>query len=169
MVDGCSLEACLHKGKTATNKAVDFVRCCLCASWYHTDCVGVKDDEEIGVWPCMSCRTLPSDVRKLQTTLDTRQIAISALSSSNSYLQKTLDECKDKLRVKTEGCDQLIEQINDLRCQLAKMAEDRNLNTWQNFRPQKALVVGDSLLRDLDENKLNQTKVVSIPGANCQG
>ena len=58
-----SVKDCKFNGKKSGGG--DFIRCCLCAEWYHEKCVGIKSNESPGVWPYPNCRTMANDVKLL--------------------------------------------------------------------------------------------------------
>ena len=66
-----STEYCIPNCKKGRSKDdEDMVRCCMCAKWFHEECVNLTQDEADGVWPCMTCRLIPSKVEHLQTSMN---------------------------------------------------------------------------------------------------
>ena len=52
-----------------------------------------------------------------------------------------------------------------LAAENAKLTTRLSRKAWEAFTSQPALLIGDSLLRDIDENKIKKTKVTSLAGA----
>ena len=61
----CIIE-CNHDGEEMGN----MIRCCMCAHWFHTDCLDLDKDEAGGVWPCYTCRFISHDILCLQQTIN---------------------------------------------------------------------------------------------------
>ncbi len=57
---------CSHKGKDIGN----MIRCCMCPHWFHIDCINLKKDESVGVWPCYTCRFITYDISQLYATIN---------------------------------------------------------------------------------------------------
>ena len=64
----------------------DFIRCCLCAEWYHEKCVGIKSNESPGLWPCPNCRTMASDVKLLSESVKklAESLGLSAIDKQSN-------------------------------------------------------------------------------------
>ena len=61
----------------------------------------------------------------------------------------------------------IIDNNAKLTSNIATMTERLNALTWKTFREsdqQKALFIGSSIVRDVDENKLHDTDVQCLPG-----
>ena len=59
------------------------IQCCLCAVRFHYECVGLKKNDEISAWPCLTCRMMPSQIRTLQQN-------VSQLMADNNELKQSL-------------------------------------------------------------------------------
>ena len=46
------------------------IRCIMCMVWFHTVCVGISDDDAVGVWTCACCRKIPEMVKEMKTQLE---------------------------------------------------------------------------------------------------
>ena len=57
-----------RKGKVAGDK---LAHCCLCGHRFHTKCLNMKDDDVTTVWTCIACHGMPSNVREMNSKLNT--------------------------------------------------------------------------------------------------
>lgn len=158
-----------------TQRSSELVRCCLCIKWFHPACVGDSDvDAGAGFWNCMDCRKLPQHVSQMSASLEklrsevqsVRQLqtSYSKLQASLDAQQKTNQQLVNLLAAKTAECQELR--------QLASTAvdcEDQSVpvNTTPQPKPARtgSLLLGDSILRDVDANRLPGTSVVYRGGA----
>ena len=54
------------KGRKDTG---DMIRCCMCAQWFHLECLNLNKAEATGVWPCLDCRVLGGKVKNITKSL----------------------------------------------------------------------------------------------------
>ena len=69
---------CFHNGNS--NKG-NVVQCHLCQTWIHPECVGQNDSDIVGIWSCLTCRTLPVLVQQLGPTGSIVRLGVDACSS----------------------------------------------------------------------------------------
>ena len=149
------------------------------ATGIHLICVGKKDDDIINIWSCPSCRTMPTTVNnimnilkkiqddndKLQTTFTTRLDAMQdLLNQRDSNVQKLTDI----ISVKTSDHNAITE-ITSLRIKVSELNSKLNEATWSNFRSQqkdRSLLVGSSIIRDINEKNLDNTEVICLRGGH---
>ena len=132
------------------------VRCCQCSSWLHVDCIAKKEEFAAGVWCCFECRTVPRRIIDLhscvetlmQTVLELRE-DIQSMKASHSKLQ-----------------DQNEELVNSIKGLSLNAPQASQLS--QEPRSHGTLLLGSSLIRDVDETKLVATKCVSISGGRIK-
>ena len=155
--DGCT-EHCKHvvRGK---RKQHDMIQCTSCARWYHNDCVGVKKVDVIGIWPCPSCREMPTQIRELKLMMASLMKNLDTITTTNSTIINQLKE-------KDDGYKLLMKENQRLAAENAKLTTRLSRKAWEAFTSQPARLIGDSLLRDIDENIIQKTKVTSLAGAN---
>ena len=55
---------CIGDCKHGRKDEGDMIRCCLCAAWFHEECLGLQPHDR-GVFPCLSCRNINSRVDEL--------------------------------------------------------------------------------------------------------
>ena len=51
------------KVKKTSKKKYAEIQCVFCIKWYHETCVGIKENDPIGVWICPVCRNVPSEIK----------------------------------------------------------------------------------------------------------
>ena len=68
--------------KPKSRRSYSMIRCFLCMSWYHEQCVGVAKDEPFGVWLCLSCRKVPQGLQSSITALTSDVEQLKVLTSS---------------------------------------------------------------------------------------
>ena len=122
------IEKCKH-GRSSDPVGVEMIRCCICATWYHNECVDLPDEEATGVWPCMSCRLMPSQVRLMQQQ-------ISTLMSINESLSQQVNHIATLLEKKCTS-----DPIDD--------NSDDDEDYDEDPEPSGSLIIGDSLLRNI--------------------
>ena len=151
---------CHHDGKSKNkaNKKLDMLRCCVCMNWFHKECISELGPFE-DVWNCGKCRTVPSVIFELLNEL-------KQLRSDIKELKKDHDDVKGTLTVVSNTCTSLKEENNTLKQQVGSLIQDLQSKQWSCFHDtdRPSLVLGDSHVKDIDETKLKNTKVVSVTG-----
>ncbi len=87
---------CKHKHREAN----EMIRCCMCAVWFHEECVGINSEAEHGVWPCPECRQLTTRVTSL----------IQQATNLNN-LTEQLKEHVDDLQKRREDDMKMLQEI----------------------------------------------------------
>lgn len=151
------------------NKKLDMIRCSICYKWYHNECVWLTKDAKPIIWPCPECCDIYQDIIKIREKVDDtisilRDSLLRAnrdLDKANRFLDETHAEC-NRLR---EDSRTLTSQLENMRKRVSDLEQDIQRKTWQTFRNKRSLLIGDSIIRDVDEEKLLKTSVKSLPGA----
>ena len=86
-----------------------------------------------------------------QIYLDKEIGQIAALEKEKNYKEATFDS--------------LIDENHELRIKVAELNTKLNSKNWPDFRKTKTLLIGDSMIKNVDGTKLEDTKVVSLSGA----
>ena len=155
------VEGCLYNGH---HNAKDMVPCCHCASWMHTDCIALKEEYVSGVWPCFKCRQMPSQAQGLVSSVDALTEFVQSLASNIEDLKQQQQQTARLLREKKENCEKLITDNAQLRQHVADVAASSSDERWRQFpRAHGTAVLGSSIIRDVDQNKLVATKCICIP------
>ena len=143
--------------------------------------------KENGFWTCPVCRNVSNDVILMKTKIDqllqmmgkisdnydNLSSSMESLSTSYASLSNSYTELEEKCNSRNEDlsksradCDSLREENKRLRDQVSDLSSKMNKATWEHFlRDKKTLLIGDSLVKDIDPDKLVKTDVVALPGA----
>ena len=160
-----SVPHCISECKHGRSDKGEMIRCCLCAVWYHEDCLGLQEHDR-GVWPCPSCRKLNSRVEDLSQNMGT---LIKMITDIKAILTTTnaKDE-EEKARLLSENAT-LVKENMDMRKTNSELNIKVNSLTWKNFRncgQRSHVLIGSSIVRDVDEDKLIDTEVICKRGGS---
>ena len=61
-IDGLCIPQCKYNGRFNEKP---MIRCCLCMTWLHEQCLNFPPDEFTGIWICCECRELPRVVNQI--------------------------------------------------------------------------------------------------------
>ena len=165
----CFEATCKHNRKPKkANKALDCSQCTTCWTWYHDDCVNVKKDELLGTWPCPPCRLMPSNVKKMNDTVTQVLSMVTGLSSTVVEMKSICESSSHQLHQLKKEYEEIRSENENLRKQIEemkKMIKDKENEVFTEGNCSH-LVIGDSLLKSIDENKLDNTYVKSLQGAD---
>ena len=73
------------------NCVSESIRCNLCMTWFHTECVGISDLASVGAWVCADCRMLPRTVQVLETKMETLLKSTEKIFVTINSLAMTFD------------------------------------------------------------------------------
>ena len=125
-----------------------------------------KTEEYVpGVWPCFRCRQIPSKLETMQEMISDLVKTVNNLNNNIDKIKQENEKVKCMLKERDDKLEGIIRENTELRGRIATVSNNASADHWQNLpRPQGTLLVGSSLVRDIDENKLSSTKVMCIPG-----
>jgi len=106
----------------------------------------------------------PHDLLKIVITLRDR---ITALEKAQAKLDAENKSLKSEIAILASATPPRTQSDPDVTRLSNKLSELSDLlakTRWENFRTQNTLLLGDSLIRDVDPHKLSKTKVISISG-----
>ena len=153
------IETCIYRGHHDDR---EMVRCCLCATWVHLDCIKQREECPPGVWPCFKCRVMPTHIGTLINDVSTLTDMLQALTRTVSALKKQYDT---EVQTRDQAYLKLTEENTTVRERIAAMHTEKSETQWQNFpKPHGTLLLGSSIIRDIDEKKLVGTKCECIRG-----
>jgi len=151
---------CLYKGaETKGGKSLKMVRCCFCMNWFHEKCIKDKNDTIETIWNCYTCRNMPMQIMCLMQTVD--------------KLAQRLEDVKEAHEQTRAESVALKCEIGELKSKLDNLGAPSYSSAVQNKHaappPAKStLLIGDSMIRDVDEKKLINTSVTCLPGATAK-
>ena len=148
---------CLKGCKLKNKKNINYIRCCLCAQWYHEKCVGISSGETIGVWPCPNCKTMASDIKEMRKSLDKLTSYVKDLLKIQQTAQSRQELLDFELNSLRETVKTLTNENNELKT--------KSLTADQPVSNNRCLIIGSSIIRNFDEAKLPNHQVCCMPGA----
>ena len=164
-------------GRTAESRGRKMLRCCVCMQWFHFKCVQ-EDPKTVGIWSCYNCRNMPQMIQNINTQL---QILMSTTSPSsdksnndacfsellldmksqlaNMYkeqksLRKTNEDLLNRLEILTREKTELEGKLREVQKKIPTVAA-----------PNKSLLIGNSLLRNVKSKDENKLKITCSSGA----
>ena len=149
--EGASLTMCLKKDcKHGRMNVGESIQCSWCMVWYHLDCVNLDKDSTYTIFSCPCCRIMPNTIMDM---------AKSIKDIEKSY-KKQLQAEQKKVAEKKEEMVQLRLENTILRERVAALDSEVKAKTWAGYRyDSRSAVAGDSMIQDIDPNKLNNTTV----------
>ena len=156
-------EQCKFDRKAAkrNGRKLDMIQCSVCAVWFHTECVDIKKDTPVGVWPCLACRQIPTKISDIAAALwSMDQLFASVRTISEQLVASERARQDDRI------------MIIALRSEIITLKEKVANLTWRTFRQPNqpsSLLIGSSLIRDVNSATLVDTEVVCLPGGKLAG
>ncbi len=148
---------CVEDCSKGRKDSGDMIRCCLCAQWYHLECLNINKTEATGVWPCLECRKISANLKSVTDNMIKMTAIVESLTNKIDTLQK--DAAKQK--------EELLKDNKELKDTVENLRKDVHLKSDRggdrNAGSRYSLVIGDGCIKDIDENKLKDTKVISKP------
>ena len=92
-------------------------------------------------------------------------------SYTAAYFKKERKKAtQDQLNRIQHSCETITAENIALKTQVSSLSTQLSKNAWDCFIKdgRQSLLIGDSLIRDVDQNKLVKTQVTSIPGAKTK-
>lgn len=126
------------------------IECKLCGINYHRKCAGVT--KGLQVWFCIKCKRIPYCISDLQETVQSLTTKVNQQASRI----KLLEEENEKLKISPKK-NLVSANINEL---------PPNENENEKNTKVRNLIIGDSILRDINERGLKQTSVECLRGKN---
>ena len=140
------------------------IRCRLCASWFHEECVAIKCDADRGVWPCLECRHTST---RLKSLIDTVAQLVNAVTEIGVKLTSS-EKAREEERAAAAAESAMLRQQNELlRCNVATLGEQMTTLTCKTFRPSgqpSSLLIGSSIGK---KTCTILTSCVCARGADC--
>lgn len=142
---------CLHNNV----EKLPMTRCCLCAHWFHDRCVNIKKGEQ-GIWACYECRFISHDISQLQTTvnkllhiIETQQTQIDTISMKQNSIETKQTTVNENVNIVKNNVESLsANMIPDIYSD--SDSEDSDSDSEDELEPEGHLLIGDSIIRDVD-------------------
>ena len=139
------------KVKTSSKKKYDMIQCTFCLHWYHETCVGIKKDDPIGIWVCLACRKVPTDLKQDISSL---KYEVDEIKQSTQSILKAIKGLATKL-------ENSLENVNDRLTSVTRQINSKELCITESLDSLQS--VTDSLKTSLDQKScqiLNKTTAV---------
>ena len=151
---------CVYQGEQADK---EMVQCCLCTRWYHNECVALDTNYE-SFWPCPYCRNISAELRTIKNNQRDFKDSLNFMRKTITKLHNSLESANRQLDLKTIECDRITHENAALRQRIDTLVAEQSRRSWEKFTTKKSLLVGDSTIKDIDERKLRNTKVICLQG-----
>ena len=91
----------------------------------------------------------------------------SEKSRESQMKSKIIEEKSKTIEEKSKTIEEKTNEVSKLREEIAKLTNELSLRCWGN-KLKKSLLLGDSLVRDIDSNKLENTDVKVLPNGTIK-
>ena len=136
--------------------------CSLCNEQYHKACIGLKPTAKPTIWLCSTCKEIPSLVKGLSSLVQDQQKEIKALQEENRTLAELVGE--QKAMLDSMHADS-VKDDHELNQGLVEPAID---NETAEVSANRYIIVGDSMIKNIEERGLTDTDVSCLPGARVK-
>ena len=154
-------DLCISGCRHGTRGGGEMIRCCICGKWFHIKCLRLSQDECAGVWPCYDCRKIAQDLKSTKENVQTLTLLLQKLVDSHS---RELEDLRSRCNKLENDNVTLSTKNNALEVEIASLKSSQKSKTEQDI----SLLIGSSIIRDIDATKLMNTKVVSLPGGHIK-
>ena len=122
------------------------IQCSMCMIRFHNECMGIKDEDVLTSFACPSCRLTPDRIMKLLSDITEIKSQLIEIKAQNT-------ESKDVLTQIKQECANLRQENKELREKVSTLSKTVNENTLPT------MVIGDSIIKEFDEGKMENTIV----------
>ena len=169
----CCIPECKFGGKI--DKRRNTLTCCHCMAIFHVTCFYPENKDIPMVFTCVQCRKIPSVISVMCSMMDSMQRTLLRLDKSYQELDKSYRNLNSKLSDKDTRIDALTTDNSRLTERVAEAQSELDKTKWSSFRTNdretvtnKTLVIGSSIIRDMDETKLQNVEIKSISSATVK-
>ncbi|XP_071963312.1 uncharacterized protein [Antedon mediterranea] len=180
---------CIKQCKLDNAMKDSHLECSLCQEQYHRACLKIKSTTTPRVWLCPYCKDIPCTVKNILETNADQQCIISEMTNDLGTLKTIVNQQKEmitELRLTVRSilvqptckcalnCNKEVASTTKATSNLSSNNNGSPSSTKRNDRPtsnespsnentaNKTLLIGDSIIRDIKERGLNNTKVECI-------
>ena len=156
---------CIPSCQNRNKRSLAIVRCQMCMKDHHRKCL--TDYRENHPYACTTCRLFPAQIASLLSDMTQLRTDMSTLKQTNTELNTKLNSTENKYT-------ELIQINTDLRAAVGQITHSISSEAWQSFRnsaalkANKTLLIGSSIIRDVDEAKIENVEVRSYSGATVK-
>lgn len=145
--------SCVPGCNNVTEKAKP-VECLLCSAQFHKTCMGLKPSARPTAWICVSCKNIPRTLNLLTKQARQHEKEISDLKNENATLSQLVNEQQAK--------------IEELKSNNQHTDTATKTNPSKNNDRAGTLIIGDSVIKDINESGLESTTVRCLKGARIE-
>ena len=162
-----------HCTPECTNKSrKNLIRCMHCMIWFHPKCVKEQNDY-VGVFACFECRKVPQYFVSLAADMSDIMTHIRDLSHTTAALDINFEQMKESMNTEftslREANSELAKENLSLKSEIVSLKQliQRRAQSPHNpnGNPSKSLLLGSSIIGDVQTNNHNELEVMSLPGA----
>ena len=156
--DICCTPDCVHDRRR--DGRFIYIKCNWCMRDFHKRCL--KDVTDQLMYACTDCRKMPTMIAEMAG-------AIHKLTKSVAHLNKVNGELIKEIHATQARCESMATANTELSNRVSELSQQLASRTWQGFNQSdtnagKTCVIGSSIVRDVDPDKLVNTDVISISG-----
>ena len=161
-LEASAVQFCVPECRHNRSEAGKMLRCGLCMEWFHFVCVD-ENPKYKSAWACPSCRKMPKillklskDIDQLKNVMDNNKLVNEALISKTDALTVENYQLKSTSVERSESIDKLvaeklaIKQENESLKQKLTQLEGRASNKTSPQTSDKTLLIGDSIIRNIE-------------------
>ena len=123
--------------------------------WFHVECVQEQEQDAV-VWNCALCRVMPHNIAHILSHMTSMKNDIKLIIGNQHKCTSELFEVKKQ-------CEELKKQNEALQSEVQILKQQCKLHSQNSSK--ETLLLGDPLVKNIDQSKLQNPKVVSLPGA----
>ena len=138
--------------------------CVLDELQFHVKCVTEQEPnfDARSAYRCDTCKLFPVNILQ---HIDSLNNAMQEMATAQQAMHRVISRKLDELATQA---DESKRENELLRAKVTDMTTQLQQKQWPTHRPQQTVVVGTSLVKHMDENKLQHTRVICLPGAKLQ-
>jgi hypothetical protein len=138
-------------------------------AWFHTVCV--KESITNTLYTCTNCCTIASNVSNIVLGMGALMTKVEKISRNIGEMNESHMNLASKMQDIQRDNDRTKQDNIILRNELVQLRAELQEKKWANLqtgRPKNVLVVGSSVLRDIDNTKIENTTVHNLSGGKIK-
>ena len=155
----CSGQSCLVKTGDST------CSCFICQKDFHLSCMNLsRRPPKTSNWCCSICSDFPAVIRKLYASIDTLTAAQNSMQKEQIKMIRSHDALlKENAVLRSEL--EILKCIRSSETDAVTTQNQTQSDPVGDVDPVGSLILGDSMLRDFDNNTFDNAQVKAISGA----